>query len=151
MDVLDELAGLGRRVRALLGQPAYFVGDDGEPLAVLAGPRRLDRGVERQEIRHVGELADRRNEAGDAAAHLAELLDLTRALADERLEGDEAFNRFANLRAVAAGDFARCGRGARRPGPIIGHAAGHLRQGLCRFHQRFWWYRPKYPLAKGLV
>src|SRR5881409_500731 len=52
VDVLDELAGLGRRVRALLGQPAYFVGDDGEPLAVLAGPRRLDRGVERQEIRH---------------------------------------------------------------------------------------------------
>src|SRR5205823_9622335 len=79
VDVLHQLARLERGAAALLGQPAHFVGHDGEAFAVLPGTCRLDGGVEREQVRHIGQLADRGDEPGDPAAHLSQLLYLARA------------------------------------------------------------------------
>src|SRR5882672_8392323 len=75
-------------------------------------------------------LADRRNESRDAAAHLPQLLHLARALADERLQRDEALDGVADLRAVAARHLARGARGSRCARAVVGHAPRHLRQTL---------------------
>src|ERR1041385_1734737 len=45
LDLLDDRAGLLGRFLALVGELPYFGGDDGEPLAVLAGSGRFDGGV----------------------------------------------------------------------------------------------------------
>ena len=49
-----------------LAWPLHLVGDDGEPVAGLARPRRLDGGVQRQQIRLVRDVVD----------HLDDLVDL---------------------------------------------------------------------------
>jgi hypothetical protein len=52
LDLLaDQLAGLAR----LGGQLPHLVGDDGEAASVLAGPGRLDGGIERQQIGLAGD------------------------------------------------------------------------------------------------
>src|SRR5437899_258840 len=123
VNVLDELARFRRRGGALLGKPADFIGDDAESFAMLPRARRFDRGVECQEIGHVRQLANRRDEAGDAPAHLPELLYLARALTDEGLERDEPLDRLADLFAVPARHVARGSGGASRPHAVIGDAA----------------------------
>src|SRR5207247_714502 len=132
VDVLDEPARLLRRAAALLGEPPHLFGHDREPLAVLPGPRRLDRRVQRQQVGHVGELADRRDEARDAAAQLAERLHLGRALADEAFEGHEPLDGVADLLAVLVGDLARHARRLGGLAAVLRHAARHLREGLRR-------------------
>src|SRR5882762_7166645 len=132
MDVLNQVAGFRRRIRALLGEAAHFVGHHAEALAVFAGARRLDGGIERQEIRHVRELADGGDEARDAAAHLTELLDLDRALAHEGFERDESLDGFADLRAIADGDVAGRRGGAGGACAVIGDPARDLREALRR-------------------
>ena len=52
----DLLGRLGR----LVGQALHLGGHDGEALAGLAGARRLDRGVERQQVGLAGDLVDER-------------------------------------------------------------------------------------------
>src|SRR5262249_35553941 len=70
LDDVDRVAGVGldradeRGDRAggaarLLGELADLVGDDREAAAVLAGPRRLDGGVQRQQVRLLGDAGDR--------------------------------------------------------------------------------------------
>ena len=46
---------LVRRAAALLGELSYFVGNDGEAAAVLAGTRRLDRRIQSEQIRLIGD------------------------------------------------------------------------------------------------
>ena len=53
---------------------AYFVGDDGKALSVLAGTRCLDRGVEREEIGLPGDRADGIGDLTDALRLLTELV-----------------------------------------------------------------------------
>jgi hypothetical protein len=60
---LDLLGGGG----AALGQVAHFGGHDGEAAALLAGPRRLDRGVQRQDIGLEGDAIDHADDVGDLA------------------------------------------------------------------------------------
>ena len=88
MNVLHQITRFRRRRGALLGEVTDLVGDDTEAFAVLAGARRLDRGVQGEQIRHLGELPNGSDEPGDTAAHLAELLHLGGALPDERFERD---------------------------------------------------------------
>src|SRR6266487_934627 len=130
VNVLHQVARLRRRGGALLGESPHLVRDDAEALAVLPGPRRLDCRVQCQQVCHIGDLTDRRDEAGDAPAHLTELLDFGRAFAHEQFERDEPLDRFANLGAVAARDVTgRRGRTG-RAGAIVRDAARHLRQAL---------------------
>jgi hypothetical protein len=48
---------------------ADFVGDDGEPLTVLLGAGRLDRGVQRQQVGLAGDASDRLGEHADPLRH----------------------------------------------------------------------------------
>ncbi|MPN63146.1 hypothetical protein SDC9_210900 [bioreactor metagenome] len=52
-----------RGQRGSFGKLAYFVGHHGKPPALLTGPRRLDRRVERQKIRLIRDFADHTNHA----------------------------------------------------------------------------------------
>jgi len=56
LDVAEDGLHLRGGLLGLLGQVAHLVGHDGEALALLTSARRLDRGVERQEVGLVGEV-----------------------------------------------------------------------------------------------
>ncbi len=56
-----------------LRQRAHFVGDDGESLAVLTGARRLDCGVQRQEVGLVGDARHGLDHFADCGGLLVEL------------------------------------------------------------------------------
>jgi methyl-accepting chemotaxis protein len=55
----SAMASLEERNRAAFGQLADFIGHDGEAAAVLTGARGFDRGVEREQVRLVGDVFDR--------------------------------------------------------------------------------------------
>jgi hypothetical protein len=74
-DHRDRLGGVHRA----LGELADLGGDDGEPLARLAGPGGLDGGVQREQVRLRGDVVDQ----------LQDVADLLRALAEgQRPRGD---------------------------------------------------------------
>jgi hypothetical protein len=54
VDVRDERVDVFSRLLALIGQLANFCGHDGEPLAMLSGACRFDRGIQGQEIDLIG-------------------------------------------------------------------------------------------------
>jgi hypothetical protein len=58
---LDLLGGCGGALR----QRTHLAGDDGEALALLAGPRRLDRGVEGEDVGLEGDAVDGLDDVGD--------------------------------------------------------------------------------------
>ncbi len=60
LDLGEDLADPGGGLLRLVGQRLDLAGDDGEPPAVLAGPRGLDRGVEGQQVGLLGDVADAR-------------------------------------------------------------------------------------------
>ena len=64
---ISPLISLAAVARAL-GQVAHLGGDHGEAAALLAGPRRLDGGVERQQVGLEGDLVDGRDDVGDLLA-----------------------------------------------------------------------------------
>ena len=68
----DEVRDVARRRRGALGQLADLRGDDGEALAVLARLRREDRGVEREEVRLLGDVFDDVEDLADGDGALAE-------------------------------------------------------------------------------
>ena len=70
-----HLADLLRRHLAALGQLAHLGGHDGEALALLAGARRLDRRVQRQQVGLVGDVVDDLDLLGDLSHRLHRLLD----------------------------------------------------------------------------
>ena len=49
---------VGGRLGRAIGQVADLLGDDGEAAAGIAGARRLDRGVQRQQVRPLGDQVD---------------------------------------------------------------------------------------------
>ena len=83
MSVTISLGG-ARGLGGLLGQLADLVGDDREAAAALAGAGGLDRGVQRQQVRLLGDRRDRAHEAGDLlrAAHQSASLASVIAAAD---------------------------------------------------------------------
>ena len=128
-DLGGELADLIERASALAGELAHLVGDDGEALAVLAGARRLDGRVEREEVGLPRDRADGVGDLADALRLLAELDDggtaalvtaLIAAIALERFVGGDGaaarralrdVGRVARLLGVGGDQAAR---GARR-------------------------------------
>ncbi len=61
-----------RRLRGLGGEFFHLGGDDREALAGLAGPRRLDGGVQRQEVRLRGDARDHADHIADALGSRSE-------------------------------------------------------------------------------
>ena len=134
-DLRGDIVG---RLRGLHGERFDFGGDDGKALAGRAGARRLDRGVERQQIGLPGHALD----------ELDDVVDLLRRL---RQPGDDLVGRLrlgrrrahhlagADKLTVDLGDrfrqFVRCGRGALDAAErVVGrvHRAGGLRGGFVR-------------------
>ena len=66
LDLTDDLGDRPDLFLGALGQLAHFVGHDGEPAALLAGPSRLDRGVQREQVGFAG---DRRDGVDDLPDH----------------------------------------------------------------------------------
>src|SRR6185437_5112823 len=77
-DVLDAV----RRLDRLIGEAPDLARDDGEALSVLPRADRLDRGVEGEHVRLVGEVLDGLRDASDLGGPLVELTDAARDLVE---------------------------------------------------------------------
>jgi hypothetical protein len=66
LDLADQVLDVAGAPFRGLGERAHLVGDDREALAVLAGARRLDGGVQREQIGLVGDAADGADDVADA-------------------------------------------------------------------------------------
>ena len=131
---LDHLADLLGRLHRALGQPPDLVRHHREALARVTRPRRLDRGVEREQVGLVG----------DALDHLDDLADLVRAVADR-------VDRVLQLLADAAGPR-RPTAGSPRP-PCAPGRRYDRRCRSCRQRAGRLLHRPEQHLAvlRGLV
>ena len=113
------------RLRRLLRQLLDLVGDDGEALARLAGPRRLDGGVQREQVGLLGDARDDLDDVADLGRGLAQLGDGGgRGLGG----GHGAGGDLAGLGGVR-GDLADRGTHLLRAGGDGGHAARDLLRG----------------------
>ena len=74
-DLGDEVGDRGGGLLGLLGELADLLGDDGEALALLAGARGLDGGVERQQVGLLGDAGDGVDDPADPAGLVAQLAD----------------------------------------------------------------------------
>ena len=63
------------RTAGLPGKRFYFAGHDGESTSGFAGARRLDRGIERQQIGLLGNVGDELDHVADARSGFVQLLD----------------------------------------------------------------------------
>ena len=90
LDAGDLLADLAGRFRGLLGQRLYFGSHDREATTGLAGARRLDRGVERQQVGLSGDGVDQFDHIANAGRRFRQLADAIVGLAGlvDRLSGD---------------------------------------------------------------
>jgi hypothetical protein len=61
-------------VACRLGQPSHFAGNDGKAASLLACARRLDGGVQSQQVGLLRNLLDHIHDANDLLALLAEAL-----------------------------------------------------------------------------
>jgi hypothetical protein len=66
LDQADILADFGGRLGGLFGQRLDLVGDDGKAAAGIAGARRFDGGVQRQQVGLLGDRLDQIEHAVDA-------------------------------------------------------------------------------------
>jgi hypothetical protein len=139
-ELRDQLLDLlGCRCRPLR-QLADFLGDDGKALAGLACPRRLDAGIERQQVGLEGDLVDHADDLADAVGFildpghgrdrlgddLAGLVGALAGLADHAV----GFRRTLGGAAHGRGDFVeRCSSFLKRGGLLF----GALRQIVGRF------------------
>ncbi|MNZ35896.1 hypothetical protein D3C78_533030 [compost metagenome] len=113
-------------------QGPYFIGDHGKATAHLTRPRRLDGGVERQQVGLLGDAADHRQHFVDRRHFRGQLTHCTRRLANlagHALDmGNRAAYHFAGLQRFGA-------RGFRRHGSVTGvlrnvlHGQAHLMHG----------------------
>src|SRR3954453_7411053 len=67
LDLADQALDLARGPAGVLGEATDLVGDDREAAAVLAGAGGLDRRVEREQVRLLGDLGDALDDRADLA------------------------------------------------------------------------------------
>src|SRR5690606_24276164 len=78
LDGRDHAADLIGGARRAFRQFAHLVGDDGEAAALFAGARRLNGGVQREQIGLVGDVLDDLDNAADFLGAAAQFIDLLR-------------------------------------------------------------------------
>ena len=76
-DLTGDLVG---RLGGLTGQMLDFAGDDGEALAGIAGPRRLDSRIERQQIGLGGDAGNDLDDGADLLGRVGKFTDRPRRL-----------------------------------------------------------------------
>src|SRR4051795_2394895 len=101
LDLADEPGDRTGRRLALLGELADLLGDDREAAALLAGTGRLDRRVQRQQVRLLGDARDRRDDALDLLGLRTEPADRRGGLQRALAHGAHGFRRLRH-RARAA-------------------------------------------------
>ena len=104
IDRRGDIAG-GRR--GALGELPHLVGDDGEAAPLLAGARRFDRRVEREQIGLVGDLADRLGNRLDALGRAGKIGHDARRTIDRRLDAVDRRDGSLHADIAAVGDAAR--------------------------------------------
>src|SRR5262249_54478397 len=82
LDRLDHAGDFSGRGRGTLGQLAHFVGYHREATALLTRARRLDGGVEREQVGLVGDVLDDLDDATDLGGARRQRIDDTRGLLD---------------------------------------------------------------------
>ena len=75
LNARDLLADLAGRLGGLLGQRLHLGRDDGKAAAGFAGARRLDGGVERQQVGLAGDGVDEFDHVADAGGRQRQLAD----------------------------------------------------------------------------
>ena len=133
---LDLVGGLGGLAREALD----LVGDDGEALARFARPSGLDRGVQREHVRLLGDVADQGDDLADLVHFAGEGLDLVDGLVGAVLDGVHLVDGLAGGLATVLADFDRplgpTGHLRRRGGDLLDgarerlHLAGDLAEAL---------------------
>ncbi len=96
-----------RCVGGALGERAHLVGDHGEALARLARARRLDPGVEREQVGLEGDAVDHVDDAGDLARRFLDAVHRRYCAGDHLAAIGGARMRFGNV----ATDIGRVARG----------------------------------------
>jgi len=106
-ELADGAADLERRLARLPRQRLDLTRDDGKSPARLAGARRLDGGVEREEIGLARDRLDRAGDAGDFGERVADrrqpLLDAGDGIDQRRDAADGAGDRLARILQIGAG------------------------------------------------
>ena len=127
----DLLADLVGRLRGLLGERLHLGGHDRKAAAGLAGARRLDGGVERQQVGLLGDGVDQLDHVADAGGGLRQFADALVGAAGliDGLAGDP--RRFLHL----AADLVDRGRQLLGRGGHRLHVGGGLLGG-CRDRRR---------------
>ena len=131
-DRVHRLCDVLRRARRLVGEFADLGGDDGEPAAMRSGAGRLDRGIEREQVRLIGDLADRLRERADPLDVRGEVLDPLLQLGDSFASGLELLERSVHRLDRMRRRRAQPGRDLRGRAAEFGHvhgAGGALRHG----------------------
>ncbi|MNZ49154.1 hypothetical protein D3C78_669150 [compost metagenome] len=111
LDVLDHLADLFGGIRRAPSQAAHLFRHHGEPAAMLAGARRFDGRVERQQIGLIGNRLDDMGDALDLLAALVERLDQLATGAGPGTELMHASDGRLQLATTGIAAGARLGRG----------------------------------------
>src|SRR5206468_967880 len=126
--VLDDPRDLVRRLGGALGEALHLLRDDGEGLSVAPRARRLDRRVEREELRLVGDLLDDARYGADLLAAPAQRFDGAGRDADRSHDlvhaGEGVANdapAFVRLGAGTLGDLRRFRDAARAPRHRLRH------------------------------
>ncbi len=99
----DHGGDLPRGARGALGQPADLIGHHAEGAPVLAGLRGDDGGVERQQLRLVGDLLDDVDDAADLRGAHAERVDELGRLAHRLLDSVHALDAVVDQLLAALG------------------------------------------------
>src|SRR5262249_58071925 len=111
----------GRALREL----PHFVGDDGEAQSGLAGARRLDRGVQREEVGLRGDAFDRVDDVRDLERAVTEALDLFGDCLDLAADALHPFEAVSHCAVAFLGSLERLA--SRTGGPV--RAVGDLPDG----------------------
>ena len=116
----------------LLGQLADLLGHDGEAAALLAGARGLDGGVERQQVRLLGDGRDGVHDPADALALGAQLADGLARLGRGVAHGGHGLGGTSDGLGAHAGGRAGLVGGARGLLRVVGGGRGGARDLLGR-------------------
>ncbi|MNZ80423.1 hypothetical protein D3C78_990550 [compost metagenome] len=108
--LLDFLGGL----LGALGQRAHLIGHHGEAAALLAGPRRFDGGVERQQVGLLGDTLDHIQHAADRGAVGGQAVDHRHRLVDLSGQALDAAHLLLDQRAAVDGFLVHALRAAHR-------------------------------------
>ena len=120
----EDVPRLVAGAAALLGERTHLFGNDGKSASLCTGTGRFDRGVEREEIRLIGNLRNDFNKIGNALRTGHQRRHLVGAFTHEALRSDQPFDCRSDLFAIRGCDVGGTATGRRGVAGVIDNAAG---------------------------